>query len=58
MKKRTITDRRVKSVKVSVNRRKQVRRKEDKDNIGAYYFMVGLMGVILFSVGVTSYLIK
>lgn len=51
-------DRRIKKIKVSDNNRIKTRRKEDLDNAKAYYFMVSLMGCLLLSIGIVSYILK
>lgn len=58
MKQRTTDDRRIKNIKVKENKRKKLRRKEDVDNSKAYYFMVALMGCILLTVGILSYILS
>ena len=51
-------DRRFKKVKVKNNNRKKTRRKEDIDNVKAYYFMVSFMGCLLLTVGILSYILR
>jgi len=58
MKQRIDDDRRIKKVKVKNNNRKKTRRKEDVDNVKAYYFMVSFMGCLLLTVGILSYILR
>lgn len=51
-------DRRIKKIKVKNNNRKKTRRKEDVDNVKAYYFMVSFMGCLLLTVGILSYILR
>tara|TARA_Y100001960_G_scaffold308147_1_gene365184 strand:- start:8836 stop:9078 length:243 start_codon:yes stop_codon:yes gene_type:complete len=58
MKQRSEDDRRIKKVKVAVDKRKKMRRKDDVDNAKAYYLVVGFMGSLLFMVGISSYILS
>ncbi|HAG53175.1 MAG TPA: hypothetical protein DCL21_05245 [Alphaproteobacteria bacterium] len=52
---RATDDRRIKKVKVSKNNRKIRRRKEDHDNIKAYYGVLGLSIGIFAFIGIISF---
>tara|TARA_Y100001960_G_C14280768_1_gene636739 strand:- start:33 stop:212 length:180 start_codon:yes stop_codon:yes gene_type:complete len=54
MKNRSTDDRRVKKIKVAVDNRKIRRRQEDKDNIKAYYAVLGLSIAIFIIIGLLS----
>lgn len=56
--KRSTDDRRIKKIKVKEDRRKSLRRHDDISNAKSYYFIVTLMGFLLFSVGISSYLLQ
>lgn len=56
MKDRKTEDRRVKSIKVSENKRTSIRRQEDIDNIKAYYFVLMLISTTLLTIGIISYI--
>tara|TARA_Y100001960_G_scaffold73790_1_gene78503 strand:- start:141 stop:320 length:180 start_codon:yes stop_codon:yes gene_type:complete len=51
---RATDDRRVKKIKVAVDNRKTRRRQEDKDNIKAYYAVLGLSIGTFIIIGLLS----
>jgi len=56
MKSRVTDDRRVKKIKVPVDKRKTRRRQEDKDNMKAYYGVLWLSMSTLVFIGVISFI--
>ena len=53
---RATDDRRVKKLKVDVNRRKIRRRKEDRANVKSYYAVLGLSCATLLVIGTISFI--
>lgn len=53
---RATDDRRVKKIKVAVDNRKTRRRQEDKDNIKAYYAVLGLSIGTFIIIGLLSFM--
>lgn len=56
MKTRAVEDRRQKNIQVEENRRKSVRRYEDRSNIASYYIVLGAAVLTLGFIGVISYI--
>ncbi len=53
---RSTDDRRIKKIKVADDKRKIRRRKEDNDNIKAYYGVLSLCFSTLFIIGLISFI--
>lgn len=53
---RSTDDRRIKKIKVVKDRRKTRRRQDDKDNIKAYYIVLGFSIFLFTFIGVASFI--
>tara|TARA_Y100001960_G_scaffold308147_1_gene365186 strand:- start:10126 stop:10296 length:171 start_codon:yes stop_codon:yes gene_type:complete len=53
---RSTDDRRIKNIKVVKDRRKIRRRQDDKDNIKAYYIVLGFSIFLFTFIGVASFI--
>lgn len=53
---RSTDDRRIKKIKITKDRRKIKRRQDDKDNIRAYYIVLGFSVLLFTFIGVASFI--